>query len=126
MTSLLIDCCIVTTKVHHHYYNHNHPIENQMRVSNRPQSPRACAQVSARLGRSTKPHGLQFINRPIRPQKTVSANAPSYPERLKIVIFATQLFFLMWHPFDGFKFAPAHHAILGVVAMPLCSPLSFS
>ena len=47
----------------------------------------------------------------------VSANAFSYPERLKIVIFATRLFSPMRHPFDGFKLIPAHHAIPGVVAI---------
>ena len=47
----------------------------------------------------------------------VSANAFSYPERLRIVIFAIQLFFPMRHPFGGFKLIPAHHAILGVVAI---------
>ena len=49
--------------------------------------------------------------------ENVSANAFSYLERLRIVIFATQLFFPMRHPFDGFKLVPAHHAIPGVVAI---------
>ena len=47
----------------------------------------------------------------------VSAKAFSHPERLRIVIFATRLFFPMRHPFDGFKLVPAHHAIPGVVAI---------
>ena len=64
---------------------------------------------------------MVFVDPPLGhiqyPMEKVSANALSYPERLRIVIFVTQLFFPMRHPFDGFKLVPAHHAILGVVAI---------
>ena len=64
---------------------------------------------------------MVFVDPPLGhiqyPMEKVSANALSYPERLRIVIFVTQLLFPMRHPFDGFKLVPAHHAILGVVAI---------
>ena len=47
----------------------------------------------------------------------MSAKTLSHPERLRIVIFVTRLFFPMRPPFDGFKLVPAHHAIPGVVAI---------
>ena len=47
----------------------------------------------------------------------VSAKTLFHPERLRIVIFVTRLFFPMRSPFDGFKLVPAHHAIPGVVAI---------
>ena len=64
---------------------------------------------------------MVFVDPPLGhiqyPMGKVSANALSYPERLRLVIFATQLFFPIRHPFDGFKLVPAHHAIPGVVTI---------